>query len=240
MKPDELELLLARDQVLGWLRPWRNAFLTLLASLGMKLKTVKDYARAVDWSCTEVERRGAKPNDMNGAILVQLQCALPTRLSASGRRHWKSLLARFINYPVEQHAIAAAPQSRVPVPAACPLDTSGVSTPMVLSGRLLSWTRMHRFAARFPAPRVSLGCRRFLRMRVLPTAPEIARRVCEAFGFRDDLGALRRTSCLASLRALESAGLVRLPEAERGGGDGVLARLGAPVPFRWTFPSGRG
>ena len=95
-----------------------QCFLTLLASLGMKLKTVKDYARAVDWFCTEVERRGAKPNDMNGAILVQLQCALPTRLSASGRRHWKSLLARFINYPVEQHAIAAAPQPRVPVPAA--------------------------------------------------------------------------------------------------------------------------
>ena len=118
MKPDELEILLARDQGLGWLRPWRNAFLGLLASLGMKLKTIKDYARAVDWFCAEVERRGRKPNDMNGAILVQFQCALPTRLSACGRRSWKSLLARFIDYLVEQRAIAAAPQPQVPVPTA--------------------------------------------------------------------------------------------------------------------------
>ena len=69
---------------------------------------------------------------------------------------------------------------------------------------------------------------------------EIARRVCEAFGFRDDLGGLRGASCLAALRALASAGLVTLPEAERGGGDGGLARLGAPVAFPLDVPERAG
>ena len=119
MKPDELEILLARDQGLGWLRPWRNAFLGLLASLGMKLKTIKDYARSVDWFCAEVERRGRKPNDMNGAILVQFQCALPTRLSACGRRSWKSLLARFIDYLVEQRAIYGVIPLNSPISICC-------------------------------------------------------------------------------------------------------------------------
>ena len=186
MKPDELEILLARDQGLGWLRPWRNAFLGLLASLGMKVKTIKDYARAVDWFCAEVERRGRKPNDMNGAILVQFQCALPTRLSACGRRSWKSLLARFIDYLVEQRAIAAAPQPQVPVPTA--LDA--------LCGDYRIWLCVQRGLA----PKT-------IRLR----QRELRNFLCFRFGeaASGDLNAIPRQDIIAYLGKLDETGIAR-------------------------------
>ena len=47
---------------------------------------------------------------------------------------------------------------------------------------------------------------------------EMAREVCEVFGFVDVLGELRVSSCLTALRELEDAGRIRLPPPGRGVG----------------------
>ena len=186
MKPDELEILLERDQGLGWLRPWRNAFLALLASLGMKLTTIRNYARAVDWFCAEVERSERKPEDTDGAILLQVQTVFPTHLSAYGRRSWTSLLARFIDYLVEQRAIAAAPQPRVPVPTALE----------ALCEEYRIWLCVHRGLAPRTIRMRQLELRNFLTFRFGEAAP-------------GDLGAISCEDIIAYLGKVDETGIAR-------------------------------
>ncbi len=56
---------------------------------------------------------------------------------------------------------------------------------------------------------------------------ELARGVCEEFGFRDARGRPQTSGCLAALRGLERGGLLRLPAARTGGGSCV--RGGPPL-----------
>ncbi len=58
MQSNSIGIPLPTEQAPGWLIPLRNGFLALLVSLGLKTGTVKDYARAIDWLCAEVGRRG--------------------------------------------------------------------------------------------------------------------------------------------------------------------------------------
>ena len=65
----------------------------------------------------------------------------------------------------------------------------------------------------------------------------VARRVCEAFGFRDARGRLQQASCTAVLRDLDEAGLIRLPPPRnRGGGGGRPRGLGHAVPLPADVP----
>ena len=65
----------------------------------------------------------------------------------------------------------------------------------------------------------------------------VARRVCEAFGFRDARGRLQQASCTAVLRELDEAGLIRLPPPRnRGGGGGRPRGLGHAVPLPADVP----
>ena len=61
-----------------------------------------------------------------------------------------------------------------------------------------------------------------------------ARRVCEAFGFRDARGRLQQASCTTVLRELDGAGLIKLQPPRNRGGGGRPRGLGHAVPL----PSG--
>ena len=60
------------------------------------------------------------------------------------------------------------------------------------------------------------------------TRTDVARSVCEQFGFRDPRGEIQLSTCLRALRELDTEGLLELPEAsfEKGG----------PSPLRLTQP----
>ena len=108
-----------REEMPDWLLPLRNAFLASLLSLGLRVGTVRGYARPVDWLCAEAGRKGlTAPDGVDGSVLAQIREPLPTRLSEHGRRNWASALGRFIAWLVKENAVAAGPQPPEPAQTA--------------------------------------------------------------------------------------------------------------------------
>ena len=75
--------------------------------------------------------------------------------------------------------------------------------------------------------------RGILASEAFPSRAAAGRRVCEAFGFRDAVGLLRMSSCMAALTVMERVDRVELPDGRRRGRRGRRGRpsgLGHPVP----------
>ena len=72
------------------------------------------------------------------------------------------------------------------------------------------------------------------------TRNELARRVCEQFGFYDPGGHLQRSGCLKALRELEAAGHFVLPAGRRRPGTRSPQRLLEPVPLPVGVPAQAG
>lgn len=105
------EIPLPAEPAPAWLIAMRNAFLAMLFSLGLKIKTIENYARPIDWLCIESGHRGfTAPDGVDEVMFRQIRDPLPTRLSDRTRQRWISNQDRFIGYLVKEGAIAATPK----------------------------------------------------------------------------------------------------------------------------------
>lgn len=76
---------------------------------------------------------------------------------------------------------------------------------------------------------------------VFSNRSELARQVCEQFGFYNPMGKEQRSGCLKALRKLEAAGHFTLPAAMPGRSvPGSPRRLGHPVPLPEAVPAKAG
>ncbi len=124
MQSNSTGIPLPTEQAPGWLTPLRSGFLALLVSLDLKTGTVKDYARAIDWLCVEVGRRGLlTPDGVDTAMFEQIRDRLPARLSDFSRQRWTYVLDRFIGYLVKEDAIAVVPAAPQLASASTTLET---------------------------------------------------------------------------------------------------------------------
>lgn len=78
-------------------------------------------------------------------------------------------------------------------------------------------------------PRVLAQLRGWLCEESIGDRTALADRACEAFGFFDARGRLRRSGCLKALRSLEASGELVLPAPRRGGGGAPPRRHGVAV-----------
>ena len=185
MQSNSIGIPLPTEQAPGWLIPLRNGFLALLVSLGLKTGTVKDYARAIDWLCAEVGRRGLlTPDGVDEAMFEQIRDRLPARLSDYSRQRWTYVLDRFIGYLVKEDAIAAAPQ---PTSASTALET--------LCTDYGIWLRTQRGSAPSTIQLRQRKLRHFLIFRFNDAAP-------------GDLSAITRADIVAYLGVTDETGLV--------------------------------
>ena len=184
MRSNSIVIPLPREQMPDWLLALRNGFLASLVSLGLKITTVKNYARAIDWLCVEAGHRGLiLPDGVDEAKFRQIRDPLPARLSDYSRQLWTYALDRFIAHLVNEGAIAAVPQP-APVPTA--LDT--------LCADYGTWLRTQRGSAPSTVKARQGKLRSFLTFRFGNAAP-------------GDLNAITRANIVAWLEATGGTGL---------------------------------